>query len=89
MAMRDEDRLVVRLSAADRRDLDRLRGPLGRAPFLRSLLRRAAAEAEDGGRDNALVSLASLAEHDVHVGRVLHEIEMKDRLDRLRLLARE
>ena len=70
--MRDEDRVVVRLSVADRRDLDRLRGPLGRGSFLRSLLRRAAAHAQ---------------EHDVRVGRVMREIEMKDRLDRLRLLA--
>ena len=85
--MRDEDRVVVRLSVADRRDLDRLRGPLGRGSFLRSLLRRAAAHAQEGGCDDALASLASLAEHDVWVGRVMREIEMKDRLDRLRLLA--
>jgi hypothetical protein len=30
---------------------------------------------------------ASLVEHDVRVGRVVREIEMKDRLDWLRLLA--
>jgi hypothetical protein len=86
MAMRDQDRVVVRLSAADRHELDRLRGPLGRAPFLRTLLRRAAAEAQDGDRDDALISLALLAEHDVKVGRVAREIEMKDRLERLRVL---
>ena len=67
--------------------VDRLRDPLGRGSFLRTLLRGAAAKAQDGGRDDALASLASLAEHDVRVGRVVHEIEMKDRLDRLRLLA--
>ena len=85
--MRDQDRLVVRLTAADRRDLDRLRGSVGRGPFLRSLLRRAVAEAHGGGPDDALISLASLDEHDVRVGRVLREIEMKERLERLRVLA--
>jgi hypothetical protein len=84
MAMRDEDRVVVRLSVADRRDLDLLRGPVGRGSFLRTLLRRATERAQEGDRDDAL---ASLAENDVQVGRVLREIEMKDRLDRLRLLA--
>ncbi len=34
-----------------------------------------------------LASLASLVQDDVHVGRVLREMEMKDRLNRLRLLA--
>jgi hypothetical protein len=87
MAMRDEDRVVVRLSVADRRDLDLLRGPVGRGSFLRTLLRRATERAQEGDRDDALASLASLAENDVQVGRVLREIEMKDRLDRLRLLA--
>jgi hypothetical protein len=87
MAMRDEHRVVVRLSAIDRRDLDRLRGPLGRGSFLRTLLRRAAERAQDGGRDDALASLASLAEHDVQVRRVLREIERTDQLERLRLLA--
>lgn len=58
-------------------------------PFLRLLLRRAAAETQDGGRHDALASLASLAEHDVHVDRVLHEIEMKDRFHSLRVLARD
>jgi hypothetical protein len=82
--MRDEDLMVVRLSVADRRDPDRLRGPLRRGSFLRSLLRRAAPHAQEGGRDDAL---ASLAEHDVRVGRVMREIEMKARLDRPRLLA--
>ena len=85
--MRDEDRVVVRLSVEDRRDLDRLRGPVGRASFLRTLLRRAAAEAQDGDRDDALASLASLAEHDRQVGRVLRRIETADTLERLRLLA--
>jgi hypothetical protein len=56
---------------------------------LRLLLRRAAAETQDGGRHDALASLASLAEHDVHVDRVLHEIEMKDRFHSLRVLARD
>jgi hypothetical protein len=37
--------------------------------------------------DDALASLASLAGHDARFGRVLREIDMKDRLDRLRLLA--
>jgi hypothetical protein len=71
----------------DRRDLDRLRGPVGRASFLRTLLRRAAAEAQGGDRDDALASLASLAEHDRQVGRVLRRIETADTLERLRLLA--
>ena len=49
------------------------------------MLRRAAVEA--GDRDDALASLGVLAEHDDQVGRVQREIEMMDRLERLRLLA--
>ena len=86
MAMRDQHRVVVRLSVEDRRELDRLRGPVGRASFLRTLLRRAAAEAQDGDREDALAALGVLAEHDDQVGRVLRKIEMRDRLERLRLL---
>ena len=86
MAMRDQDRVVVRLSVEDRRELDTLRGPVGRASFLRTLLRRAAVEAEDGDRDDALASFGVLAEHDDQVGRVQREIEMRDGLERLRLL---
>ena len=85
--MGDEHGVEVRLSVTDRLDLDRLRGPLGRASFLRALLRRAAAEAQNGDRDDALTTLAELAEYDVHVGRVRREIEMEDRLHRLRVLA--
>jgi hypothetical protein len=51
------------------------------------LLRRAVAKAQDGDRDDTLASLASLAEHDIQVGRVVRELEMKNRLDRLRVLA--
>ena len=54
---------------------------------MRALLRRAAAEAQNGDRDDALTTLAELAEYDVHVGRVRREIEMEDRLHRLRVLA--
>ncbi len=54
---------------------------------MRTLLRRAAVEAENGDRDDALASLGVLAEHDDQVGRVQREIEMMDRLERLRLLA--
>jgi hypothetical protein len=83
MPMRDEDRVVVRLSPEDRRNLDRLRGPVAPSTYLRALLRRAAVEARDGDRGDAL---ASLTAHDGQV-RVLREVEMRDRLDRLRLLA--
>ncbi len=63
-------------------------GPWGEAGTCgRWLLRRAAAEARDGDRGEGLASLASLAEHDRQVGRVLRRIETADTLERLRLLA--
>ena len=68
----------------------------GEATDGRNGLRHAAHSARDqrffghptpGEARDALASLASLVQDDVHVGRVLREIEMKDRLNRLRLLA--
>ncbi len=60
---------------------------MGRASFLRTLLRRAAADAQEGDRDDALASLGVLAEYDVQIGRVLRRVETADTLARLRLLA--
>jgi hypothetical protein len=82
-----EQRVTVRLTPGDAQVLDRLRGPVAPSTYLRTLLRRAAAEVEDADRDAALVSLSALAGHDQRIDNVRRKIETADRLDRLRLLA--
>jgi hypothetical protein len=86
MAMLDDDCVTVRLEPSDLAALDRLRGPVPRASFMRLLLRRVERQ-RDGRPLPPVDALAGYAEGDRTITSLVRRIQSRERLEGLRAIA--